>query len=338
MSDSVEKDKHQQQILFDELETDLTVDKTLSTQPIIFENQDWQADNETVSLDEDYEADTASPSWLWRTILVAFAVLVTIELVDFFTVGFVESPIITSFYAVITACILTLAGTSLFRELTGIRQFKRQQELRSKVQLILSNKVGDAVSLCEQINNQLPCDVVAEKDKQWQEFVQQDYSADELLNLYSRVVLTDVDQKALAEIAKYSTESVVLIALSPVAIVDMAIILWRNFRLIDKIAGIYGLKMGYWARIRLIKHVLVNMVYAGASELIADFGTDLVGADMLGKLSGRLAQGLGAGMLTARLGLKTMSLCRPIPFDNNAPKIGSIRREIANKIKQLMLN
>ena len=90
MSDSVEKDKHQQQILFDELETDLTVDKTLSTQPIIFENQDWQADNKTVSLDEDYDADTASPSWLWRTIFAAFAVLVTIELVDFFTVGFVD--------------------------------------------------------------------------------------------------------------------------------------------------------------------------------------------------------------------------------------------------------
>ncbi len=77
------------------------------------------------------------------------------------------------------------------------------------------------------------------------------------------------------------------------------------------------------------------MVYAGASELIADFGTEMIGADLLGKLSGRLAQGLGAGMLTARLGVRTMQLCRPIPFDDK-PKLGHVRREMLTTIKNLM--
>jgi putative membrane protein len=34
---------------------------------------------------------------------------------------------------------------------------------------------------------------------------------------------------------------------------------------------------------------------------------------LLGKLSARAAQGLSAGVFTARLGYKTMELCRPLP-------------------------
>jgi len=139
----------------------------------------------------------------------------------------------------------------------------------------------------------------------------------------------------MAEVARFSTEAVVLVALSPIAIIDMLIILWRNLRMINKISGLYGLKLGYWSRIKLIKQVFVNMVYAGASELIADFGSDMIGADLLGKLSGRLAQGLGAGMLTARLGVKTMQLCRPIPFENK-PKLAHVRKEMLTTIKSLI--
>ena len=139
----------------------------------------------------------------------------------------------------------------------------------------------------------------------------------------------------MADIAKFSTEAVVLVALSPVALIDMLIILWRNLRMIDKVALLYGMKLGYWSRIKLIRQVFVNMVYAGASELITDFGSDMIGADLLGKLSGRLAQGLGAGMLTARLGVKTMQLCRPIPFEDK-PKLVHVRREMLSTIKTLI--
>ena len=112
--------------------------------------------------------------------------------------------------------------------------------------------------------------------------------------------------------------------------------LWRNLKMIDEIASLYGLKLSYWSRIKLLKQVFINMVYAGATELIADVGTDLLGADLLGKLSARLAQGLGAGMLTARLGLKTMHLCRPIPFEENAPKLKDVRKQLIGQIKLIV--
>jgi len=189
---------------------------------------------------------------------------------------------------------------------------------------------------CQQLSKNLPCDLMSGHEEKWQQALAGEYSDSELLQLYSKLVLTHVDKKVIAEISKFSTEAVVLVALSPVALIDMLVMLWRNLRMLDKISGLYGLKLGYWSRLRLIKQVFINMAYAGASELAADFGTEMLGADMLGKMSARLAQGLGAGLLTSRLGLRAMHLCRPLPFDENSPKLGEVRKEILSQLKSLV--
>ena len=285
-------------------------------------------------------------SWLWRTVGALFGILLAIEAVEFFIVGFEQSPIITSLYGLLLASLTLISGNYLWREFIGLRQFKSRQKMKQQATELLlidseqltenSNKRGK--EFCENISANLPCDLVFDSPKEqqvWHDALAADHSSSELVQLYSREVLSKVDEKALNEVAKFSTEAVVLIALSPVAIVDMLIILSRNLRMINKIAGLYGLKLGYWSRIKLIKQVFVNMAYAGASELVADFGSDMLGAELLGKLSARFAQGLGAGMLTARLGAKTMELCRPIPFKEK-PKLTQVRKKIAQQIKSLV--
>jgi len=361
---------HQQQILFTEgdaiveqAETSLKQDALAPnfTEQVVFDNNDYfpiAADEN--GLDEDREKEFNAEqlyqdvgivqgrktSWLWRTISASFLVLLTIEIVDFFIVGFEQSPIITSIYALLFSALTLVAGSTLWHELIGLKQFTNRQKMKEQATELLliaqekqtetSNKRGK--DFCESISEALPCDLTFDntKDQQvWQDAVSGDYSSTELIQLYSRVVLTKVDEKALNEVAKFSTEAVVLVALSPVAVIDMLIMLSRNLRMINKISGLYGLKLGYWSRIKLIKQVFVNMAYAGVSELVADFGSDMLGAELLGKLSARFAQGLGAGMLTARLGAKTMELCRPIPFKEK-PKLTQVRKKIAQQIKSLV--
>lgn len=339
--DSSISEDYKQQILFDEDElTANTLGVETQSQPIVVSNKDWQFDDATPDLlDRELAAESSrKPRWLWRTLAVLLVGIVGIEAFDFFVQGFVNSPITTGIYAAILGCVAALAGSSLIKELVGLRQLKRQIKMQER---IVKLKAGEgqvnATKLCQQLTEQLPTDVSEERQMKWHAIEQQQYSDQELLELYSRVVLSEVDQKAVAEIAKYSSESVLLIALSPMAILDMLLIFWRNLKMLDKIAGLYGLKMGYWSRIKLIKQVFVNMVYAGASELVTDFGADMLGADVLGKLSGRLAQGLGAGLLTARLGLKALKVCRPIPFDNDQPKLGDIRQQMLTQIKAVTL-
>lgn len=342
-------DKYQQQILFTEDSTILNESDEKQNQ-IVVNNQDWQPDDKIIESLEDRPEMPKKPRWLWRTIGVLFSGIVAIEGYNFFVQGFEQSPIITGLYAGLLGCVSVVAGASLLRELSGLKQFRKQQDVQASAKALIDISENENLNseepvtpstkvteLCASITQALPCDLVEEQELQWQAIDEQQYTDAEVLELYSRVVLSKVDQKAVAEIAKYSSESVVLIALSPVALLDMVIMLWRNLKMIDKIAGLYGLKLGYWSRIKLIRQVFVNMVYAGASELVADFGADMIGADMLGKLSGRLAQGLGAGLLTARLGLKTLKLCRPIPFNNDAPNLGQVRSKMLEQIKALSI-
>ena len=72
-----------------------------------------------------------------------------------------------------------------------------------------------------------------------------------------------------------SAESAVIVAISPLAVIDMFFIAWRNIRLINKIAAIYGIELGYFTRLRLIRMVLVNLAFAGATEIMQDLGDGL---------------------------------------------------------------
>lgn len=328
-------EKYQQQILFDEVDV---VDDTVkaNTPQIIVDERDWFANEEIEAPIDDVIIESNKPRWLWRGIGAVFATLVAIETVQFFITGFTQSPIIAGLYGVLLTGLAIVGGRSIWREYSGLRQFKRQQTQQQQARDIVN---GDgrisASDFCENLTKRLPVDLVEHEN--WHELDIEEFNDAEVMQLYSRKVLSKVDQKALAEIGKFSTESVVLVALSPIAVIDMLIMLWRNLRLVNKIAALYGLKLGYWSRIKLIKQVIFNMAYAGASELVADLGADLLGAELLGKMSARMAQGLGAGMLTARLGLKAMHMCRPIPFTDDAPKLGQVRLKIVNQVQSLII-
>lgn len=132
-------------------------------------------------------------------------------------------------------------------------------------------------------------------------------------------------------------ERTLMIAVSPLALVDMAFIAWRNLRLINRIATLYGIELGYYSRLRLFKLVLLNIAFAGASELVREVGMDWMSQDLAARLSTRAAQGIGAGLLTARLGIKAMELCRPLPWiDDDKPRLGDFRRQLIGQVKETL--
>ena len=135
-------------------------------------------------------------------------------------------------------------------------------------------------------------------------------------------------------ISRSAAESTLMIAVSPLALVDMAFIAWRNLRLVNRIATIYGIELGYYSRIRLFRLVLLNMAFAGASEMVREVGLDWMSQDLAARVSARVAQGLGAGLLTARLGVKAMELCRPLPWtEDDKPRLGDFRRQLLSEVK-----
>lgn len=336
---SQEQEKYQQQILFNEgpdLSKVSDDEGEQSLNQVILPEEAWQPVEEQL-IEQPLNIQASKPRWLWRLAGVSFVGISVIELISFLVTGFATSPIITSIYSVFFAAIAGIASLALIKEFRGLRQFKRQTKNQYKAkQLLASEVMFDAEKFCQTISANLPSDNIEEQQQLFTDTVTNELSEQEILTLYSKQVLSKVDEQALNQVAKFSTEAVVMVAVSPVAIVDMLLLMWRNLRMLDKVAGLYGVRLGYWSRIKLIKQVFTNMAYAGASEIIADVGLEMLGVETLGRVSARAAQGLGAGMLTARLGIRTITLCRPIPFTETPPGVGQVRKQVISQVKGLL--
>ena len=114
---------------------------------------------------------------------------------------------------------------------------------------------------------------------------------------------------------------------------------WRNIALVNKITQAYGMELGYFSRLRLFRMVLTNMAFAGATEIATDLGSDFLSQNLTAKFSVRMAQGIGVGLLTSRLGIKAMEFCRPVVFQGKErPTLSVVRQELLGVLKNTLFS
>lgn len=232
--------------------------------------------------------------------------------------------------------LIVIAGIgSVITEWHRIYRLRQRADERDKAKVLLySHAIGNGRPFCEDLAKQAGINPQHPAFIRWKSALHDTHNDREVLALYSQLVQPILDKQARAEISRSAAESTLMIAVSPLAMVDMAFIGWRNIRLINRIAEIYGIELGYYSRLRLFRLVLVNIAFAGATELVREVGMDWLSQDLAARLSTRAAQGIGAGLLTARLGIKAMELCRPLPWiDDNKPKLGDFRKELVAQLK-----
>jgi len=235
--------------------------------------------------------------------------------------------------------LIVIAGvgalTSEWRRLYKLRE--RAETRDTGRELLHSHSVGKGRAFCEKLAQQAGIDQAHPALQRWHAALHESQNDRETVTLYAQLVQPVLDRQARREIGRHAAESTLMIAVSPLALVDMAFIAWRNLRLVNRIAAIYGIELGYFSRIRLFRLVLLNMAFAGASELVREVGMDWMSQDIAARLSARAAQGIGAGLLTARLGIKAMELCRPLPWlEDDKPRLGDFRRELITQLKETL--
>nr|WP_242567854.1 TIGR01620 family protein [Cronobacter sakazakii] len=215
---------------------------------------------------------------------------------------------------------------------------ERAEERDEARELLASHGSGKARAFCEKLASQAGLTQGHPALARWHAAIHETHSDREVVTLYAHIVQPVLDSQARSAISRSAAESTLMIAVSPLALVDMAFIAWRNLRLVNRIATIYGIELGYYSRIRLFRLVLLNMAFAGASEMVREVGLDWMSQDLAARVSARVAQGLGAGLLTARLGVKAMELCRPLPWtEDDKPRLGDFRRQLLSEVKVTLL-
>lgn len=270
----------------------------------------------------------------WQTLkglfALSFIVLILLEFAFSIVLAFQQSVILGGVYltAVITGVLLI--SRLLWREYRMLRSLKRNQLHRHEANRLLnSEQVGGAIPWLEKLNKHQQLDNFENFKNQ----VATHHSDKEIMSLYANSLLITQDNQAKKLINRFATESALLVALSPIALVDMMAVLWRGTKLIEQIGKIYGIGFGYASRIKLYRMLIKQVMFVGSAELISDLAATALSAELLGKLSGRAAQGLSAGIFTARIGYKAMELSRPLPrLENKRNLLKSTVQNIASKI------
>lgn len=317
------------------------------------ESQDDPLEGEL--LDEQIERAIKPKSGLWKTLLkltaLLFGIAVVAQSVQWIWDSIQQQQWIYLAFAVVSFVIVLFGIKEIIGEWRRLVRLKKREQLQSQSRALLQKSAGkiandfsaedvtQSKALCLNMAKSLHLDEYSPSLVQWQSQLNDAYSPQEIAQLFSQNVLRPFDAQAKKLISKMAAESAVIVAISPLAVVDMFFMAWRNLRLINKIAEIYGIELGYFARIRLLRLVLVNIAFAGATEVVQEIGMDWFSQDLTAKLSVRVAQGIGVGLLTARLGIKAMELCRPLVFQHNEkPKLAHIQKELLGVVKEMVFN
>lgn len=234
---------------------------------------------------------------------------------------FKRSTVLGWIGAGLAAALAILTLIFVVKELLSLRQIKHignWRETATRIHnhepnLTLSPQIAAHFSQSTHImnyNNAIKDAVLSENDK---------------LVLLERHLLAPLDKAALGEIITASKRVSLVTAVSPRAIVDVAVVVYSLMALLKKIAALYGLRPSTLGNMKLLglafSHVAVTAGLAIGDTLLSQ----LLGAGIAARISAKLGEGVVNGLLTARFGLAALAICRPLPFiENEAPKLKDV--------------
>ena len=136
----------------------------------------------------------------------------------------------------------------------------------------------------------------------------------DLLLLTERDLVEPLDARARTLVSAAARRVSVVTAISPRALVDVLFVLFESVRLIRRISTLYGGRPGTLGLLRLTKAVIGHLAVTGTMAIGDTLLQQLVGHGIAGRLSARLGEGVVNGLMTARIGLSALDVCRPLPF------------------------
>lgn len=196
--------------------------------------------------------------WLAGGLFAAFSGLVAWQAVDSVLQAIQNADWLSLGWAGFVSALATLGLGAIGKELWKLRRLRQHFSVQEQAQTLMDlDAVGQGQAFCQQIAKEGQVD--KEGYQRWQSALNSSHSDAEILDLYDALVVAEQDKQASQIVTRYATEAAALVAISPLAIADMLLVAWRNFSMVDQLAKVYGVELGYWSRVKLFKAVLMNM-------------------------------------------------------------------------------
>ncbi len=151
----------------------------------------------------------------------------------------------------------------------------------------------------------------------------------DLLALVERDLMRPLDAKARGLVMGSAKRVSVVTAVSPRALIDIGFVLIENMRLIRGLADLYGGRPGTLGFFRLARNVVAHLAVTGSIAVGEGLLQQVVGHGVAARISSRLGEGVVNGLLTARIGIAAIDVCRPLPFtDQSRPTVSDFVGEL----------
>lgn len=256
--------------------------------------------------------------WWWRLAKASLLLVVIAALwqwADMLQQAWQHNMLKAVFLILTSIVLLVLFTTLLWREVLLWRRLARNKQWQDDTKRInASVQFGEADALCQAVVKSLPdSTVIASATEMWQQARRDEHSDKEQLALFEQIVLAELDKQAQQRIYRAATDTSFAVAISPFALADMIMVLWRSSRLLRELAQLYGGAIGQLRSLVLLKQLFAALLWAGGSEIALDMAADVLSSELTAKLSLRAGQGLIAGLLVARIGNLAQQQLRPLP-------------------------
>lgn len=297
----------------------------------IFTEDEFQPDSAAEQIIANKRQDRSL--WLWSAALASLTLVAGVQWWQFIETSWQSGML----QGVAVSGLTVLSGLLLAR--FGYREWRLRRQLRLRklwrddsVRLQQSMQFGEAYPMCQQMMSAMN----PENSQDWQSFLQQrkaEFTDAELLQLFDITVLTHVDKAAELQIRQAAMQTGVAVALSPFALADMALVVWRGTMMLRELSVLYGAPVGRLRSLAMMKEFIKTVFFTGAAEMAVDVGADLLGAELSGRLSARLGQGVLAGVMVARLGRYAQQQLRPLPMAISDKSL--VKQVLADLVKRL---
>jgi len=141
----------------------------------------------------------------------------------------------------------------------------------------------------------------------------------DLVDVAERALLKPIDKRVQAEIAAAARRVSMVTAVSPRAILDLLFVAAQVVRLTRRVAELYGGRPGLFGFFALLRSIGAHLAITGGMAVGDSLLQQVVGHGVASRISARLGEGVLNGLLTARVGLSAMAVCRPAPFEVDKP-------------------
>jgi putative membrane protein len=278
--------------------------------------------------------------WWWRLAGITLFAIVLLSVWQWTEVvqqGWQHSAPRGALLSLVSAAVLVLLFAVVWREVKLWRRLARNQHWQQSAKRIRhSVQFGEAAPLCRAVLQSLPASAaISAASSLWQQAIKDEHSDEEQLQLFEHFVLTALDKQAQQLIYRAATDTSLAVAISPFALADMILVIWRSSRLVRELAQLYGGAIGQLRSMVLLKQLLTALLWAGGSELALDMASDVIGSELTAKLSARAGQGLIAGLLVARLGNLAQRQLRPLPAGQRAKvNIKTLSNSLLQRFKE----